>query len=79
MNMHKRLACYRALVLAVLVLAAWLVAADQVWAQGGKKKKAEQPVEQSYMLSYCLTGLAIAIGIGAVCMPSQRKDEVPLD
>jgi hypothetical protein len=46
-------------------------------AESKKKQEAKEP-EQSYMLPYIITGVAVLIGLAVVCMPSQRKEEVDM-
>jgi hypothetical protein len=68
----------RQLALRSLVFAfALALAAPTAWA---KKQPTEvKQVEQRYTLPYALTVMAVGIGVAAVCMPSRRKTEVPLD
>ena len=44
----------------------------------GKKKQEVQAPEQTYMLPYIMTTVAVLIGLAVVCMPSQRKDDVEI-
>jgi hypothetical protein len=66
----------RAVSLGVVCLA--LACPTAAWAQANKKKQDEKEPEQSYMLPYILTAVAVLIGLAVVCMPSQRKEEVDM-
>lgn len=60
-------------------LALWLALAGGSSAAPRKGPDVEKPAEQGYMLPYMLTGVAVTLGIAAVCFPSQRKDEVEFE
>jgi hypothetical protein len=48
-------------------------------AQGRAAKKVEETPPRSLLMPYAATLLGIAIGLAAVCMPSSRKSDVPID
>jgi hypothetical protein len=64
---------------ALAALALWLGLAGSLHAAPRKGPEVEKPVEQGYMLPYVVTGVAVTLGVAAVCFPSQRKDEVEFD
>ena len=59
--------------LALCTMAGWLIVQGAVWAQPQQPKKAE-PEGGSYVASYALVILAIALGMLFVCRPANRRD-----
>ncbi|HEX3654285.1 MAG TPA: hypothetical protein VHV55_00690 [Pirellulales bacterium] len=57
----------------------WLGLTADLHAAPRKGPEVEKPAEQGYMLAYVVTGVAVTLGVAAVCFPSQRKDEVEFD
>lgn len=71
--MMRRAAC-----LVAMTLAVWAMPGSAS-AQGKKKEAPKEPEKKSYVLPYGATILGIAIGLVAVCMPSNRKTDVIVD
>lgn len=68
---------YIAVALALAVIG--LGGITELMAAPRKGAEPAKPAEQGYLLPYLVTGIAICLGVAAVCFPSQRKNEVEIE
>jgi hypothetical protein len=62
--------CWHTLAMAALVAT---TLAAPAWA--APKKKEEKAPEQTYLLPYILTCVAVGMGVAVICYPSTRKSD----